>query len=358
MSRKKLLSTAALVATAALTLTACGGGGGGGAGGGEADSLTVTMWGGGAQTAHVNTVFQPWADENDIELKQDQPTDYAKLDAMIDAGKVTWGVVEVEPNYSATACEAGDLVPLTDAVKAAAEKAEVAPEQLSDCGIPILQYTFSIAYNTDTFGDSHPESWEEFFDTEKFPGKRGFWRYVTGGAFEAALIADGVAPEDLYPLDLDRAFAKLDTIKDDIVWYDTGDEQVQLVASGEAPLVQAWNGRIANAAKEGQPVANEFNENLISYDHVVIPTGYPNTDLAMEWMEWFLSNAEAQSNQAIESGYGTASPLALDLLDDDVKSVLAGGEDVNSVSAATIDYEYWAENYGPVTERFNTWVAE
>lgn len=354
MNTRKIASGVALTAAAALALTACSGGGGGS----SEDSLTVTMWGGGAQEAHVATVFQPWADENDITIRQDQPTDYAKLDAMVDAEKVTWGVVEVEPNYSATACEAGKLVPLTDEIREAAQQSEVDPDQVSECGIPILQYTFSIAYNTDTFADDHPESWEEFFDTEKFPGKRGFWRYVTGGAFEAALLADGVAPEDLYPLDLDRAFAKLETIKDDIVWYDTGDEQVQLVASGEAPLVQAWNGRITQAAEEGQPVANEFNENLISYDHVVIPQGYPNTELAQEWMMWFLENPEAQSNQAIESGYGTASPLALEYLDDSVKENLAGDPNVNDVSAGVIDYDYWAENYDEVTERFNVWVAQ
>ena len=352
--RKKLLTSTAGLASAALLLTACSGGGGGDA----EESLTVTMWGGGAQTAHVSTVFEPWAAEAGVTIRQDQPTDYAKLDAMIDAGDPSWGVVEVEPNYSSNACAEGKLEKLTDEVIAAAEAANIDEQQLTECGIPILQYTFSIAYNTDTFPDAHPTTWEEFFDVEAFPGKRGFWRYVTGGAFEAALLADGVAPADLYPLDLDRAFAKLDTIKEHIVWYDTGDEQVQLVSSGEAPLVQAWNGRITQAANEGLPVANEYNENLISYDHVVIPAGYANADLAQEWMKWFLDNPEAQSNQAIESGYGPASPLALDFLDDAVIADLAGSDAVNGVSAGVIDYDYWAENYTSATERFNVWVAQ
>lgn len=354
MSVRRFLSGTALIAAGALALTGCSGGGGGK----SEDALTVTMWGGGAQRAHVSTVFEPWAKEAGMTIRQDQPTDYAKLDAMVDAGKPSWGVVEVEPNYSATACAEGKLEKLSDEVVAAAKEANVSDVQVNECGIPILQYTFSIAYNTETFTDAHPTTWEEFFDVEKFPGKRGFWRYVTGGAFEAALLADGVAPEDLYPLDLDRAFAKLDTIKDHIVWYDTGDEQVQLVSSGEAPLVQAWNGRITQAAGEGLPVANEYNENLISYDHVVIPAGYANADKAQEWMLWFLTHPEAQSKQAIESGYGTASPDALEYLDDEVSNDLAGSEAVNGVSAAVIDYNYWAENYGPATEQFNVWVAK
>ncbi|QZY52676.1 ABC transporter substrate-binding protein [Leucobacter tenebrionis] len=345
----------ASIAAAGLALTGCVGGGGGAP---DEQTLTVTMWGGAAQEGHVATVVQPWADENGVTVQQDSPTDYAKLDAMVDAGKVSWGVVETEPNYTDTACKAGTLTKLSDEVKQAAEEAEVDPAFMSDCGIPILQYAFTIGYNTEKFADGHPTTWEEFFDTEKFPGKRGFWKYATGGIFEAALLADGVAPEDLYPLDLDRAFAKLDTIKDDIVWYDTGDQQTQLVASGEAPLVQAWNGRITQAAADGQPVANEFGENLTTYEHVVIPQGYPNTELAEDWMVWFLSNPEAQADQAIETGYGPASPRALEFVPAEVQAELAGSEAVDSQAAATMDYGYWAENYGDVTERFNVWMAQ
>jgi putative spermidine/putrescine transport system substrate-binding protein len=351
MAKKRIAAVAALTGFG-LLLTACS------SGGASDDSLTVTMWGGGAQKAHVKSYFEPWAKEKGVKLKQDSPTDYAKLDAMVQAKKVNWGVVEAEPNFVETACADGKLEKLPEKVQKAAKDADVEEDQMNDCGIPVLQYTFSIAYNTDKFGDDHPKNWEEFFDTKKYPGKRAFWKYVTGGAFEAALLADGVKPEDLYPLDLDRAFKKLDTIKDDIVWYDTGDEQVQLVSSGEAPLVQAWNGRITQAAEEGQPVANEYNENLISYDQVVVPKGYPNKDLAMDWMEWFLSHPKAQADDAVASGYGTASPKALDELDEDVKKDLAGSDDVNDKSAGLIDYGYWAKNYDDVTEKFNVWVAK
>lgn len=352
-SVKRILATVAAVSAAALALTSCAGGNGD-----SAETLTVTMWGGAAQETHVRTVVDPWAEENSVTIRQDSPTDYAKLDAMVQANKVTWGVVETEPNFTETACAAGNLEKLSDAVKQAAKDAEVDPKLMSECGIPILQYSFTMAYNTDKFADSHPTSWAEFFDTEKFPGKRGFWRYVTGGIFEAALLADGVKAEDLYPLDLDRAFAKLDTIKEDIVWYDTGDQQTQLVASGEAPLVQAWNGRISQAAANGQPVANEFNENLITYEHVVIPKGYANKDLADDWMAWFLSHPEAQANDAKETGYGPPTPKALEFIPEEAQKEMAGGEAVNAQSAATIDYVYWADNYDAVTERLNVWMAQ
>ncbi len=343
-----LVSTGALL----LTLTACGGSGE------KSDSVTVTMWGGQAQDAHVKSYFTPWAKKAGVTIRQDSPTDYAKLAAQVNSGKVSWGLAEVEPNFAKSACDDGKLEKLPARVIDAAKKAEIDPAQMNDCAIPILQYTFSIAYNTDTFAKSHPTTWAEFFDTKAFPGKRGFWKYVTGGIFEAALLADGVAPADLYPLDLDRAFRKLDTIKKDIVWYDTGDQQVQLAASGEAPLVQAWNGRITQAAKAGEPVANEYGQNLVSYDQIVIPKGYANAKLAEDWMVWFLENPQAQADDVAASGYGPASPQAVSLVPEDVQKDIAGGAAVDDQSAALIDYGYWAKNYDEVTKRFNTWIAK
>jgi putative spermidine/putrescine transport system substrate-binding protein len=350
--RRRILVSAGAVTAAALVLTGCS------SGGSDDDELTFVMWGGQSQKQYIESIVDPWASQEDVKIKQDQPTDYAKLDAMVDAGKVSWGVVEVEPNYSATACSDGKVEKLDDSVFEAAKDADVNEEQLSDCAIPILQYTFNIGYNTDTFGDKHPETWEEFFDTDAFPGKRGMWKYVTGGIFEAALIADGVEPDDLYPLDLDRAFDKLDTIKDDIVWYDTGDEQVQLLSSGEAPLVQAWNGRVNLGANDGQPIANEYNENLGTYEHLVIPKGYENPGLAQKWMKWFLAHPEAQADASSATGYGPASPKALDHIEGKSADELAGSEAISDASATIMDYDYWAENYADVTERFNKWISE
>lgn len=348
--RTKRFAAVALSTAVAMTLAACGGGSGD-----DDKSLTVTMWGGQAQDAHIESYFAPWAEKNGVTIKQDSPSNYAKLQTQVTSKKVSWGVVEAEPNFVGNACEKGWLTKLPQEVLDKAKSSGVAEDQIGECGIPNLQYTFNIAYNTDEFDKSHPTTWEEFFDTSKFPGKRGFWKLATGGIFEAALLADGVKPDKLYPLDIDRAFKKLDTIKKDIVWYDTGDQQTQLVASGEAPLVQAWNGRITAAAEAGQPVANEYGENLVSYDQIVIPKGYPNTDLAVDWMMWFLDNPQAQADDSVSSGFGPASSEAVKLVPADKREDLAGSANVDDKSATTIDYEYWAKNYDEVTERLNSW---
>ena len=354
MSTHKRLCAMGAIAAVTTVLAACGGGGSSS----DEKSLTVTMWGGTAQEAHVDSYVKPWAEEAGVEVQQDSPTDYAKLKAQVEADNVSWGVVEVEPNFAKSACDDGLLTKLPDNVLDAAKKAKIAPEQMGECSIPNLQYAFTIGYNTDEFGDNHPKTWEEFFDTEKFPGKRAFWKSATGGIFEAALLADGVAPKDLYPLDIDRAFDKLDTIKDDIVFYDTGDQMTQMLASGEAPLIQAWNGRISEAAEAGEPVANEWNQHFITYDQVAIPKGYANTDLAQDWMEWFLTNPKAQAKDAEASGYGPASPTAMEYVPEEAAKSLPAHESHESQSALTVDYDYWAENYDKVTEELNAWMAQ
>ena len=356
----KLKSTMAVVAGASalgLLLTGCGGGGGGAESGGGKKTVTHVEWGGVSQKIGAETLWEPWAKEAGVTLAEDQPTDYAKLDAMVKSGKVTWGVVEVEPNFAESACADGTLTKLSDRVQQAARDNDVDPELMGECGMPILQYAFTIGYNTDKFASGHPTTWAEFFDTEKFPGKRGMWKYPTGGIFEAALIADGVAPDKLYPLDLDRAFKKLDTIKDDIVWYDTGDQQTQLLASGEAPLVQAWNGRVFQAQQDGQPVANEYGENFGTYEQMVIPKGYANAELAEDWMVWILGNHEAQANYSKRSSYGPVTPGTFDLLSEDEQSELANSPANREKMSALIDYKYWADNYAEVSERMNVWMA-
>lgn len=189
---KRVLS-AGVAITAVIGLAGCGA-----AGGGE-DQLTVVMWGGQDQKTHVKEAVQPWGDEAGVTIKQDSPSDYAKFRAQVESGKVSWDVVEVEPNFAHTACENGWAEKIDTSV---VDTSALKPEEVSDCAIPVLEYAFTIGYNTEKFPDAHPTTWAEFFDTKKFPGKRGFWKYATGAIFEAALLADGVAAEDLYPLDI------------------------------------------------------------------------------------------------------------------------------------------------------------
>lgn len=318
-------------------------------------TLTIVEWGGEDQKTHVKATADEWATANGVTLKQDSPTDYAKLAAQVESGKVSWGAVEVEPNFARNACDKGWAVKL-DASKI--DTSLLNQQEVTACSVPVLEYAFTIGYNTNTFKNGHPTTWAEFFDTKKFPGKRGFWKYATGAMFEAALLADGVKPDQLYPLDIDRAFRKLDTIKDDIVFYETGEQQQQLLSSAEVPLMQAWNGRVFAAAKAGQPVANEWNQHLVSYDQWIIPKGTPQEAQAQAWLAHYVKDLKGQAAYADATAYAPVSKGAMDLVDPTVAKELPTFPANAAKRSVIVDYSYWAANYDKVTERLNEWAAK
>src|SRR5690606_23035977 len=116
-----------------------------------------------------------------------------------------------------------------------------------------------LVYNKEKYKDNPPQGWQDFFDTEKFPGKRGIMDYADQGALEIALIADGVDPKDVYPIDYERAFKKLNQIRKDTVFLTTGAEQQESLERGSIDMVLSWPGRAYEAAKNGAPRATQWN---------------------------------------------------------------------------------------------------
>jgi putative spermidine/putrescine transport system substrate-binding protein len=169
----------------------------------------------------------------------------------------------------------------------------------TDYRVPTSTYGTVLGYNTDATGGQEPTGWADFFDTTAFPGKRGVYDYATGGILEIALMADGVAPADLYPLDIDRAIAKLDTIRDDIVFWTSGAQSRELIGSGEVAMSMIWNGRAWNAINDDdRPVAILWNEQIVSADYFVVPKGTPNREAAMRWIAYTVC---AQTNGKLSS---------------------------------------------------------
>jgi len=142
------------------------------------------------------------------------------------------------------------------------------------------------AWNTATYGDKGPQSWADFWDVEKFPGKRAY-RGKVAGALEPALMADGVAPEDVYKVlnseeGIQRAIEKIRELKPHIdVFWSSGAQHAQLMKDGEVDMTTGWNGRFDVAKKDGAKVAYSFNQALLDYDCFAIPKGAPNKDVAM-----------------------------------------------------------------------------
>ena len=317
----------------------------------NAQQMVFTSWGGTTQDAQTEFWAAPFTEKSGTAVLQDGPTDYGKIKAMVEADAVAWDVVDTEFDWALQAGRAGLLEPLDFGI---IDKARLDPRFVSDYAVGSFYYSFVIGFNPANFpGDAQPASMADLFDTEKFPGKRTFYKWSAPGVIEAALLADGVAPDQLYPLDLDRAFAKLDTIKPSIIWWEGGAQSQQLLASGEAPIGLFWNGRLAALQADGMPVGISWQDNITAADALVVPKGAKNKQAAMAFIAEATS-AGAQADFATGTGY---APINLDsaaLMDADLRATLPDAQTATQINA---DMAYWAEHRDEIGTRWYAWQA-
>ena len=316
-----------------------------------AEDMVFASWGGTTQDAQEASWAEPFSKAMDIGVVQDGPTDYGKITAMVEAGKVSWDVVDVEFDWALKAGEEGLLEPLDFSV---IDKDALDPRFVSDYAVGSFYYSFVLGWNPASFSGDQPSSLADLFDTEKFPGSRTFYQWSAPGVIEAALLADGVAADDLYPLDLDRAFAKLDTIKSDIIWWGGGAQSQQLLASGEAPIGFFWNGRLAALAADGLDVGISWDQNITAADALVVPKGTENKDSAMKFIAEATS-ARGQADFATASGYAPINLGSADLMDAELAATLPDAQTAAQVNA---DMAYWAANRDEIGSRWYAWQAE
>ncbi|TWI33946.1 putative spermidine/putrescine transport system substrate-binding protein [Paracoccus sulfuroxidans] len=338
---------------------------------GTAQELNVVSWGGAVAAAQMEAWHQPYMAETGVKINSidaDNPAVPVKL--QVEAGNVTTDIADIEPSDLTRLCDEGllEVLPideLPDGADGTKAREDFIEGGLYDCGVGVLVYSTMIAYRSDKA--EGVTSAADFFDLEKFPGKRGL-RKGAKFALELALMADGVAPADVYatlatPEGVDRAFAKLDTIKPSVVWWEAGAQPPQLLADGEVVMTTAYNGRIFDAVmNEGSPFATLWDNQILDFNLYVIPKGAPNKDAAWAYMKWISeSQREADLSKFISYGPPRKSAAALVGLFKDGKTEMAGNLPTNPdhmKTALTSNVEFWADHDVELTERFNTWLSQ
>lgn len=315
-----------------------------------AADMVFTSWGGTTQDAQKAAWADKFAAASGTNVLMDGPTDYGKIKAMVEANGVNWDVVDVEGDYAVQAGNNGLLEKLDFTV---IDKTKLDPRFVTDYSVGSFYYSFVIGCNQDAV-PACPKTWADLFDTTKFPGKRTFYKWSAPGVIEAALLADGVTPDKLYPLDLDRAFKKLDTIKADIVWWTGGAQSQQLLASAEAPFGSFWNGRLTALEQTGVKVTTSWDQNITAADALVVPKGAKNKDAAMKFIA-LATGAEGQKEFAVATGYAPTNLGSAALMDEAVRKTLPDAQSANQVNA---DMSYWAQNRDAIGERWYAWQSK
>ncbi|MBU2956576.1 ABC transporter substrate-binding protein [Paracoccus sp. 1_MG-2023] len=337
-----------------------------------AQEVNVVSWGGAYEKSQVEAYNKPFAAETGIKVNMiaaDNPA--TPLKAQVEAGNVSGDVFDIEVSDAIRLCDEGALVEIDPASLPAAPDGTAASEDfvegaLLDCAVANIVWGTVISYNTTKFEGDAPTSAVDFFDTETFPGKRGLPKNPKRTLY-LALIADGVAAADVYDElgsdeGVERAFAKLDTIKDDVVWWEAGAQPVQLLADGEVSMTTVYNGRIFDAmVAEGQPFEVIWDGQYMDMDMFVIPKGAPNPEAAMDYLK-FATDTQRLADQAKYIAYGPARQSSADLvgLYQDGKTEMAPHMPTSPEAlenAVMDDPEFWADHDAELSERFNAWLA-
>ena len=257
-------------------------------------------------------------------------------------------------------CEEGILEPL-DWERLGGEDAYLEPA-VNECGVGAIVWATVMAFDAAKFEGGAPSTWADFFDTETFPGKRAL-RRGPRQALEFALMADGVPPEEVYDVlatdaGIDRAFAKLDTIKDSLIWWEAGAQPPQLLASGEVVMTSAYNGRITAANQdEGRDFAIAWDAGFVyQIDSLVIPSNSPNKAAAMDLIA-FMSEPENQAKLPPLIPYGPTNKEAADMVPEDV-AVNTPTYPENLAHGVNFDRDFWVDHIETLNERFNAWAAQ
>lgn len=314
-------------------------------------ALTVVSFGGPYQEAQRTAYMIPFSKKYGIALTASEYNgEYGLISQRAHATLGNWDVVSVESGPALRGGAEGLFKPIPEGLL---NGLNIAPAAQREFSVGHLSFATVLAY-PETLGKQVPSSWADFFDLKKYPGRRGL-RNNPRSTLEIALLADGVTPGKLYPLDVERALRKLDTIRSSIVFWDSGAQPTQLLANNSVAMTSAFNGRIWSAkTKDKLPVGWTFNGGLYEYEYWAVPKNAPHPELAFRFICFSLEK-DTQANFANEIAYLPTNLDAMSLISPNVRSAMPGSLDKQG--EAIIDAEWWAQNEGRVGARWERWMA-
>ena len=355
---KSIISIAAISAALIITPTS----------GSAQQNLAVASWGGAYTAALTESMYRPFETKNNIKIiSADRGAGLGEIAAQVRSGNIKWDVVDTGPWEAIKACEEGlfeqiDPAKLPAGANGTPANKDFATDTILPCAVGVIFYSNVIAYDQAKYGVNGPKTVEDFFNITKFPGKRAV-RKNAMVILEWALMADGVAVSDVYkvlatPAGMARAFKKLDTIKSSIVWWTAGSQPVQLLASGDVVMTQAWHGRIADAnVKEKKNFAIVWDGQLKELTMWAILKGSKNSVAAQE----FIRQSTSAQSMALLTNYIPYAPArhsSMALIPNDHPNKPWLPTSPHTGRSMSIDSKFWAENGEDIDKKFQIWLAK
>ncbi len=336
------------------------------------DSLTVVSWGGSYADACKRALFDPFTAETGIEVRVESYNGgLAQIRAQVETGNVHWDIVDLEFADLVRGCDEGlfelvDLDELPRSPDGTSARDDYFDGTYSDCGGGGLYYSAVFAYNRENLSGTRPSTIEDFFDLDKFPGRRGMRRSPIAN-LEMALMADGVPPDEVFgvldtPAGVDRAFRKLDTIKDQVVWWEAGAQPPQMLADQEVVMSTAYNGRIFTAqVVEQQPFTIVWDGQVLDYGQLAVVAGTRNPEAAIKFL-LFASRVESMAAIGRYIAYSPTRRSGIDLISTHYETGVEMRPHMPSAPenmgrALRNEPEWWTDHAEEMNERFSAWLA-
>jgi putative spermidine/putrescine transport system substrate-binding protein len=317
--------------------------------------LTVISFGRADRAAIAAAYVEPFAKATGIDVQSlSYDGQVTELTQMVHAGTPVWDVMQVESRTLEQGCRQGLFEKLDPARVPPA--AELIPGALSECGVGIFTWAQALVYS-DRLHDA-PQSWADFWDIRRYPGKRGL-RHSAKYTLEIALLADGVDPKDLYSTlsteaGVRRAFRKLDQIRKDTVWWQAAAQPGALLAAGQVSMSSAYTLWFDPGLERNRHTRIVWRQSLYDIDSWAIPKGTPRRNDAYRFIA-FSSSPERQKVLSEHLTYGPTNRNALELLPARLAGILPSSTP-NLAGALRIDTAFWIEHGDALERRFNSWA--
>lgn len=312
-----------------------------------AQELVFVGFGGAYQEGQTKAFFDPFERETGIKIVQTTGVELAKLRAQVQSKNVEWDIISLPDRLRYTAQHDGLLEKLD---YARLDAKELLSETVSEFCVGSITFATQLTYNKEALPGSAPVSWQDFWDTAKFPGRRGLFSGPVN-ILEFALLADGVPKDKLYPIDVARALKSLDKLKRDAVWWSQFPQAGQMLQSKEIAMTPWTRG--PGLILEGRPIGVSFDGAAISYEGWVIPKGSKKFDAAMKFISFALQ-PQRQAELTKYVVFGPTNKKAFPLVDPKVMALLPSAPE-NFKQGFLVSGDWWGPNLTKVSEQFNEW---
>ncbi len=327
------------------------------------DELNVVSWDGAYVRSQILGFIRPYEEATGTRVNVIQYSGgIDEIRRQVRAWNVSWDVVDLELFDAIRACQEGLLEPIDPASLPAGADGTPAEEDfirgtLLPCGVGNVAGSTVVSYHRDRLEQS-PRSIADFFNLRDFPGSRGL-RRTPQGNLEWALVADGVPREQVYevlstPEGLDRAFAMLNRIKPHVEWWETGEEAVRLLETGQVVMSAVYSGRVQDAVERGEPLEILWDHQVWFYDVWGIPRNGRNTELAMDFIR-HATSTHSLARQANLIPYGPVRQSSMAYVNPEIQPQLPTAER-NLTTAIELDAQWWSEHMDEIGRRFDRWL--